>query len=49
MVGLSPSEDWDVRVAVTGSPRLCSSASWSAFSAEAVDVTVKLTVPAAAS
>jgi hypothetical protein len=25
-VGLPPSEDWNVRVAVTGSPRLCLSA-----------------------
>ncbi len=46
-VGSPPSEDWKVRVAVTGSPRLCSSAWWSALSAEALGLTVKLKLPAA--
>src|ERR1035437_7080984 len=45
---MPPSEDRNVRVTVTGRPCFYLSACWSALSADAVGVTVKLKLPAAA-
>jgi len=46
---LPPREDWNVNVAVTGTPVLCLKAFLSAFNADTLGLTVKLTTPTAAS
>lgn len=46
--GRPPSEDWNVRVAVTDRPRSCLSAASSALLAETLGLITKLIVPAAA-
>src|SRR6476646_5199083 len=46
--GLPPREDWNATVALTGRPFLCLNAFFSAFSADALGLTVKLTRPGAA-
>jgi hypothetical protein len=45
--GLPPSDDWNVSLIVTGRPLRCLSAVLTAFSAEALGLSVNLTVPAA--
>src|SRR5437763_25514 len=47
--GLPPRRGWKVNLAITGTPCPCLKAFLSAFRADAVGLTVKLTTPAAAS